>query len=343
MKCKKAFDARKLKHDALEILRKSAVKRIESGESAEQVAQGLGMNRRTIYRWLSAYHYGGEAALNAKPIPGAPPKVNAALLQKLASIIREKNPLQLKFEFALWTLSIIRELLRRDFGIRISEVSVGRLMKRIGFTPQRPLYRAWQQDKQLVDSWVTTEFLNIKARAKRENAMIYFFDESGIRSDYHAGTTWAERGKTPVIKATGARYGFNILSAVNALGQFRFMIIDKSVNATIFKAFLERLIVGANKKIFLIVDGHPAHKAKLVKEFLKENADEIELFFLPAYSPELNPDELVWAYMKPRLSRGVSQTKEELKAKAYSVLRRIQRLPDLVISFFHHPTCRYAM
>ena len=343
MKCKKAFDARQLKHDALETLRKSAVDRINSGESPEFVAKGLGINRRTIYRWLSAYHYGGEEALNAKAIPGAPPKVNASVLQNLATIVREKNPLQEKFEFALWTLAMIRELLRRDFGIKISEVSVGRLMKRIGFTPQRPLYRAWQQDAQLVDSWLATEFPQIKARAKREKAMIYFSDESGVRSDYHSGTTWAERGKTPVIKATGARYGFNIISAVNASGHFRFMIVEGTVTARIFINFLERLIVGTSKRIFLIVDGHPTHKAKIVKEFLKKNVDKIELFFLPSYSPELNPDELVWAHLKGRLSRGVSQTKEELKANAYSILKRIQKLPDLVISFFHHPTCRYAI
>lgn len=343
MKCKKPFDARKLKHDALETLRKGAVGRINSGESPEEVAKGLGINRRTIYRWLSAYHYGGEDALNAKPIPGAPPKVSAQVLQKLAKIVREKNPLQEKFEFALWTLAMLRELLRRDFGIKISEVSVGRLMKRIGFTPQRPLYRAWQQDKQLVDSWLTTEYPKIKARAKHEGAMIYFADESGIRSDYHSGTTWAPRGETPVVKATGARYGFNIISAVNANGHFRFMIVERTVTATVFKSFLERLIIGNTKKVFLIVDGHPTHKAKLLNKFLEENTDKIELFFLPSYSPELNPDELAWSHLKQKLGRVVSQTKEELKTKAYSILRRIQKLPELVVSFFYHPTCRYAL
>ena len=140
MKCKKDFDARTLPHDALETIRKSAIKRIEAGESPEALAKGLGLNRRTVYRWLAAYHYGGENALKAKPVPGAPRKVSGEVLQKLAAMIRDENPLQLKFEYALWTLAIIREVLRRDFNIKISEVSVGRLMKRIGFTPQRPLF-----------------------------------------------------------------------------------------------------------------------------------------------------------------------------------------------------------
>jgi len=258
-------------------------------------------------------------------------------------MIRDKNPLQLKFEYALWTLAIIREVLRRDFNINISEVSVGRLMKRIGFTPQRPLYKAWQQNKELVDTWVTKEYPKIKARAKREGAMIYFADESGVRSDYHAGTTWAPQGKTPVVKATGARYGFNIISAVSATGHFRFMLIEGTMNATRFKQFLERLIVGHTKKIFLIVDGHPTHKAKLVTSFLEQHSERIELFFLPPYSPELNPDELVWAHLKKNIGKRVAQTKEELKSKAYRHLQHIQKLPELVKSFFLHPTCRYAL
>jgi len=343
MRCKKAFDARKLPHDALETIRISAVKRVKSGESPEELAKGLGINRRTIYRWLSAYHYGGEDALKAKPIPGAPRKVSGEVLQKLAAIILDKNPLQLKFEYALWTLAIIREVLRRDFNISISEVSVGRLMKRMGFTPQRPLYRAWQQNKEVVDTWVAEEYPQIKARVKREGAVIYFADEFGVLSDYHSGTTWAPEGKTPVVKATGARYGFNIISAVSATGHFRFMLVEGTVNAETFKRFLERLIVGHTKKIFLIVDGHPTHKAKLVKSFVEQHSDRIELFFLPPYSPELNPDELVWAHLKKGSGKGVSRTKEELKAKAYRHLQRIQKLPELVKSFCHHPTCRYAL
>lgn len=151
MRCKKTIDARGYSHQALEEMRMSAVKRVETGESPERVATGLGINRRTIYRWLAAYHYGGEEAIKAKPIPGAPPKLNARQMEKLARIIREKNPQQLKFEYALWTLAIIRELIREMFGVKLSEVSVGRLMKRLGFSPQRPLYRAWQQDPALVE------------------------------------------------------------------------------------------------------------------------------------------------------------------------------------------------
>jgi len=142
----------------------------------------------------------------------------------------------------------------------------------------------------LAKAWQDTQYPQIAKRAKREAALIFFADESGIRSDHHSGTTWAPAGKTPVVKATGARFGFNLLSAVNAQGRFRFMTVQGTVNANVFKEFLKRLISGVDRKVFLIVDGHPSHKAKLVQQFVAENVDRIELFFLPPYSPELNPD-----------------------------------------------------
>jgi transposase len=342
MECKKTIDARSYSHQTLEEMRMGAVARVEAGESPEAVATGLGINRRTMYRWLEAYHYGGEDALKAKPIPGAPPKLDARKMEWVARTVREKNPLQLKFDYALWTLSMIRELIARRFGIKLSEVSVGRVMKRLGFTPQRPLYRAWQQDPELVSRWREKDYPKIAARAKREGALIFFADESGLRSDYHAGTTWAPKAQTPVVKATGARFSLNMLSAVNAQGHFRFMTVEGRVNAGVFRDFLQRLITGVEQKIFLIVDGHPAHKAKLVQRFVQDNVERIELFFLPPYAPELNPDELAWAHIKTRVAKATVQTKDELKAKIHSVMHRLQKLPDIVASFFQAPTCAYA-
>jgi transposase len=342
MKCKKVFDGRQLPRKAKEQLRVAAVKRVEAGESPELVAAGLGINRRTIYRWIEAFHYGGESALKAKPIPGAPPKLDAKQMARLARIVYTKNPLQLNFEFALWTLAMIRVLIRREFAVSLSEVSVGRLMRRLGFSPQRPLYRAWQQDPALVERWRAEDYPKIAARAKCEGALIFFADESGIRSDHHAGTTWAPVGQTPVVKATGARYGLNMLSAVNALGHFRFMTVEGRVNASVFRDFLKRLITGMERKIFLIVDGHPAHKARLVSRFVADNADAIELFFLPPYAPELNPDELAWAHIKTRIAKATTQTKDELKAMVERVMHRLQKMPEIVAGFFHAPTCAYA-
>jgi len=342
MKCLKEFDARALSHDALEQLRRSAVQRVEAGESPEFVAAGLGINRRTMYRWLEAFHYGGADALAAKPIPGAPSKLDAKQMAWISRTVRQKNPLQLKFDYALWTLAMIRELIRRRFEVNLSEVSVGRLMRRLGFTPQRPMYRAWQQDAALVERWHTEQYPLIAVRAKKENALIFFADESGLRSDHHAGTTWAPVGQTPLVKATGARFSLNMLSAVNALGHFRFMTVEGRVTGAVFRDFLQRLITGVDRKIFLIVDGHPTHKAKLVREFVAAHSDQIELFFLPPYSPELNPDELAWAHIKARVAKATVQTKDELKRKIRSAMRHLQFSPHIVAKFFHTPTCAYA-
>ena len=342
MQCKKIFDGRKLPRDSKERLRIVAVRRVMSGESPEAVAQGMGLNRRSIYRWLEAHYYGGEDALKAKPIPGAPPKINARQMNALARIVREKSPLQLKFSYALWTLAMIRALIRQKFSAKLSEVSVGRLMRRLGFSPQRPLYRAWQQNPALVENWRDEEYPKIAARAKREGAVVFFADESAIRSDYHAGTTWSPTGKTPVVEATGARFSVNMLSAVNAQGGSRFMTVQGRVNAGVFRDFLKRLITGMDRKVFLIVDGHPAHKAKMVKSFVDENSDAIELFFLPPYAPELNPDELAWAHLKTKIAKATAKTKEELKLTVDSALHRLQKLPEIVASFFHTPSCKYA-
>jgi transposase len=342
MKCKKTIDTRSYSHKVLEQLRISAVERVQEGESPEAVAVGLGINRRTIYRWLTAFHYGGDEALKAKAIPGAPPKLDAKQLAQLAKVIRDKNPQQLKFDYALWTLAIIRKVIATKFGVKLSESSVSRLMKRLGFSPQRPLYRAWQQKPELVQSWREQDYPKIVRQAKREGAVIFFGDEAGMRSDHHAGTTWAPVGETPVVEATGARFSVHMISSVNAQGGFRFMMVDGTVNASVFKEFLKRLITGMQRKVFLIVDGHPMDKAKLVREFVAANADRIELFFLPPYAPELNPDELAWAHIKTRVAKAVVHTKEQLKCSIESVMHRLQKLPDIVASFFCTPTCAYA-
>jgi transposase len=325
MKSKMTTDARSYSHQTLEEIRIDAARRVQAGKSPEDVIACLGMKRRTIFRWLPAYHYGGQESLRAKPIAGAPMKMNAKQMTKLAKIIRQKNPLQLK-----------------QFDVRLSEVSVGRLMKRLGFSPQRPLYRAWQQNPELVQGWRETEYPKIARRAKREDAVIFFADEAGIRSDHHAGTSWAPVGQTPIVQATGARFSLNMLSAVNAQGMFRFMTVEAGVNATVFREFLKRLITGMTRKIFLIVDGHPMHKAKLVQRFVEENSAAIELFFLPPYAPELNPDELAWAHIKTRVAKATVQTKEELKKSVERVMHRLQKLPDIVAGFFGTPTCAYA-
>ncbi len=324
-------------------MRQQAVKAVQNGESVASVARAYGLNVRTVFRWLADFAEGGQNALLAKPIPGRPQKVNPDQMRWLAKTLRDDTPLQHKFEFALWTLAMVGEVLYQQFDIRLSKSALSRLLKILGFSPQRPLYRAWQQDEVLVQKWQSEAFPAIRAEAKAVGATIYFGDEAGMRSDHHSGTTWAPVGETPVVEATGRRFSVNMLSAVSAKGEFRFMLHDGTVDAQVFIEFLKRLMVGAKNPVYLIVDGHPIHKAKAVRTFVEEQNGMLKLFYLPPYSPQLNPDEQVWKNVKTRVAKQVPQNKEELKKMLLGALRRLQKLPAIIQGFFRHPQCQYAM
>ena len=342
MKCERETDGRAIDHQTLEVLRMQAIKAVGRGQSVKDVAAAYGLNTRTIYRWLSQFAGGGQKALHAKPIPGRPPKVTPDEMRWIARAVRDECPQQFKFPYGLWTLSLIGKLIERQFGKSLSLASVSRIMKLLGFSAQKPLYEAWQQDPVLVQKWETETYPEIRAEARRVGASIYFADEAGIRSDYHTGTTWAPVGETPVVKVTGRRFSLNMISAVSPRGEFRFMLHEGTVTAAVFKRFLQRLLVGAKRPIFLIVDGHPTHKAKLVKSFVESTDGQLKLFFLPPYSPHLNPDETVWAHVKREVAKSGVEDNDQLKRLALAALRRIQKLPALVRSFFQQPECQYA-
>jgi transposase len=296
-----------------------------------------------IYGWLAKYREGGLDALRARRIPGRPPKLSGRQLRWIYQTVTGRNPLQLRFEFALWTRAMVRELIRERFGVRLSEVSVGRLLRKLGLSPQRPLRRAYEQDPELVQAWLTEEFPKIRALAKRERAAIFFGDEAGVRSDFHAGTTWARRGETPVVPATGQRFGLNLVSAISPRGELRFMTVDGKMDADKFIEFLRRLLHNMRGRVFLIVDRHPAHRAKKVRDFVDATEGKLRLFFLPSYSPELNPDELVWNHLKNHgIGKRIVHSREHLRELAVAHLRRLSRMPERIRSFFQHPSLRYA-
>lgn len=343
MKCKRTSDGRKLDHHTLQVMRQQAVKAVRDGQPVAEVASAFGLNIRTVFDWLAKFADGGQNALLAKPIPGRPPKISAEEMRWIARAVKDNTPQQFKFEFGLWTLSLIRELINREFCKTLSLESVRRVMKLLGFSTQKPLYQAWQQDPVLVKQWETETYPAIKAEARAVGATIYFADEAGIRSDYHTGTTWAPVGETPVVTVTGRRFSFNMISAVSPRGDFRFMIHEGTVDATVFKEFLKRLMIGATKPVFVIVDGHSIHKSKLVKDYVNSRKEQLKLFYLPPYSPHLNPDEQVWAHVKRQVSKQFVQDKDTMKRLAIGALRRIQKLPALVRSFFRQQEVRYAV
>ena len=345
----RANDGRKLDHQTLEAIRLRAVEQVEAGVPAAQVGRGLaalGLHRRTIYTWLSKDRAEGRAALRAKPVPGRRRKLTDAQLGELADLIDQTDPRDHGFAVALWTRQIVRQLIAARFGVELTVASVGRTLHDLGFSAQRPLYRAEQADPAAVATWKQIEYPKIAAEARAAGGTVYFVDEAGVRSDYHAGTTWARVGRTPTVTATGARFGLNMISAISAKGALRFSVFAGTLTAAGFIAFLHRLRHDAEHAgagpVFVIVDGHPAHRARAVDNFVGSTDGALRLYRLPAYSPQLNPDEWVWNNVKadgvaPAAPKGL----EQMKAVVVGRLRRLQRLPHVVRGFFADPELSY--
>ena len=334
-------DGRKLDHKTLEALRIRAVDQVGEGAHPEDVAAALGLHRKTVYAWLAKYREGGKGALKAQPVPGGPPKLGGPQLSRLYALIAGQDPRQMQFQFALWTREMVREVIRREFGVALSVVA-RRLLRELGMSPQRPLHRAYQQNPEAVNRWKREEYPAIQAQAEAAGAVIYFADEAGVRSDYHAGTTWSPVGQTPEVKNTGARFSVNMISAVSAKGALRFAVYEGNTNAATFIDFCKRLLHDARGPVYLIVDGHPAHRATAVKQYVASTEGRLKLFRLPGYSPELNPDEWVWKNVKhDRIGKSGVTSKQDLKSKAIGALRRIQKRPGLVRAFFADPHLRY--
>ena len=338
------LDGRKISPKAMEEIRIRAVQRVQAGESPETVIKTLGFARACIYNWLARYRAGGWHALQTGKRSGRPKKLSGPQIRWIYQTICDKDPRQLKFSFALWTRSMIAEAIKREFRIKLSKTSVGRLLHQLGFSCQKPLYRAYQRDSALVEQWKKQVFPQIQKRAKKEGADIYFEDESGVRSDFHAGTTWALKGQTPVVETTGARFGLNMIAAISPGGDLHFMIVKGSVNADKICEFLKRLMHDNDRKVFLIWDGHPTHKAKKVKQCIESFEGRLVIFVLPSYSPDLNPTEQLWNHTK---SNGVGRQSisgpDKLKKAVISKLRSLQKLPSKIASFFRHPDCRYII
>jgi len=342
-------DGRKLDHQTLEALRLRAVEQVARGVPAAQVGEGLaalGLHRRTIYTWLAKERTEGREALRARPVLGRARKLSDEQLSELAALITETDPRDHGFAVALWTREIVRQLIATRFGVQLTVASVGRTLHDLGFSAQRPLYRAEQADPVAVARWKEAEYPKIAAEARGAGGTVFFVDEAGVRSDYHAGTTWAPVGQTPTVTGTGARFGLNMISAISAKGALRFSILAGTLTTPVFIAFLQRLLHDAAQHsggpVFCIVDNHPVHRATAVARFVDSTDGALRLYRLPAYSPQLNPDEWVWQNVKhdgvaPAAVTGPAQ----MKAVVTGRLRRLQRLPHIVRGFFGDPELAY--
>ncbi len=339
-------DARSLPGVAQEDLRKKAVAAVLSGMSQAEAARVFGVSRYSVIKWQRAFREGGEEALGARR-RGRRKGQGAALTGREAvrvvEWIRGRCPEQLRLPFALWTREAVQELIEERIGPRLALTTVGKYLRSWGFTPQKPVRRAYERNPVAVQRWLTETYPAIRARAKAERAEIYWGDEMGLRSDHQAGTSFSPKGQTPVIPGTGQRFSTNMISAVTNRGHLCFMVFGERFRVKVFLDFVRRLVRQAKRKVFVIVDGHPVHRATLVQAWRVQHLDELELFYLPGYSPELNPDEMLNNDVKANaLGRRRPRTKAEMVAGVRSYLRSTQKRPGVIRSYFNEDHVRYA-
>lgn len=338
------IDGRTLNHKALEHIRIVAVKRVvEDGQAPSEVMKSLGLCRTSIYPWLRKYEQEGMEALVEKMAQGPEPKLSEKQRQQVRRWILGKDPRQHGFDFGLWTRRIVQALIEEKMGIELGLTAVGRLLAGLDITPQKPLRRAYERDPAEIAWWVKEAYPKLKKRAKRQGAKIFFLDEAGFQSDAPLGRTYGLKGQTPIVKTSGQRQSLNVISAVNARGEFWAATYTGKLNAEAFLAFLRNFMGKRPSKVFLVVDGHPAHKANIVKDYVQSLKGRLELHFLPPYAPDLNPDEFVWSYMKTNgVSKKPLKQNESLQIRIEQDLLAIEKDRELVRSFFCADSVVYA-
>ena len=321
-----------------------AVKRVvEDGEAPSDVMESLGLCRTSIYPWLRRHEDAGLEALVEKIAQGPEPKLNEKQRQQVKRWILGKDPRQYGFDFGLWSRRIVQALIAEKLRIELGLTAVGRLLASLDITPQKPLRRAYERDPKAVALWVEETYPKLKQRAKRLGAQIFFLDEAGFQSDPPLGRTYGLKGQTPVLKTSGQRQSLNVISAVNARGQFWAVTYTGKLDAEAFVVFLQNFMKGRPGKVFLVVDGNPAHKAKLVKSYVQDLQGRLELHFLPPYAPDLNPDEFVWSHMKNNgVSKRPLKQNESLQQRIDQDLNAFKRNRRLVRSFFCSASVVYA-
>ncbi|MBM4128473.1 MAG: IS630 family transposase [Nitrospira sp.] len=337
-------DARSIPPAAQEALRFRAVQAVLSGKLQKEVIAFFDISQAALTKWLKLYRQGGEAALKPRK-RGRHKSIQLEGWQAAQTVktIIDHCPDQIKLPWVLWTREAVARMIKERYGIAISRWTAGRYLDRWGFTPQKPAKRALERNPEAVMHWLDTEYPAIKKAAQQEQAEIHWGDEMGLRSDHQTGTTWGLKGKTPVVASTGKRFSGNMISTITNRGTMRFMVFTSSFTTDVFIAFLRRLIASADQKIYLIVDNHRVHHAGKVLKWIDKHHDRISIFYLPPYSPDLNPDERLNNDVKVNASRDRRPAnKAELLENMRYYLRVTQNRPDIVKSYFKDRPVQYA-
>jgi len=340
------FDARKLSTDAQQQIRYQVIRLRRQRRSHKEISAITGICRSTCSTWWNLYKTQGKKALKIKKRgrpTGSCRKLNQEQEKEIQKTICDKNPDQLKLPFALWTRIAVQQLIKQLWRFEVPIRTIGDYLKRWNFTPQKPLKRAYEQNPKAVKKWMNEDYPAIQQKAKKEKAEIHWGDETGLCNDSYHGRSYAPRGKTPAIRLSARCKRVNLISSITNQGKVRFMIYKDRMNADTFIKFMKRLIKDADRKIFLILDNLKVHHSYKARDWLQAHEEQIEVFFLPSYSPELNPDEYLNCDLKAGVHSGPpARSREQLKNKALSHLRKLQKLPKRVMKYFKHPKIAYA-
>jgi len=336
-------DARKLSTDEKSLLRRLAAQRVLNGESPKDVTRSYGLGDKTIFKWVKIAREKGLNALAPKPRGGRGKVLTEFEAEEVKRWILSGDPRQYGFDFGLWTRQIVASLIEDRFNIILGLTAVGDLLHRQGLSPQKPMRRAYERDDEAIKEWKEQAYPEIKKSAKKQGAEIFWLDEASIRSDDPLLRTWGLKGQTPTVKTSGQRQGINAISAVSNKGGFWYQVYTHRFNADVFIECLKDLIGNRRKPIYIITDGHPVHKSKKVREFIKEIKGRLSIFILPPYAPDLNPDELVWNYIRQTGTARMPLKKgESLLERTFIDLELIAQDKGLVKSFFHNASVSFA-
>lgn len=342
---RKKHDARTLESSALHWLRRQVVQAVRSGMTQTAAARIFGASLRAVSKWMGLDRAGGLRALTlqrrGRRVGGG--RLNGKRAERIRALIVGRMPDQLKLPFYLWTRAAVAALIRREYGLAVSLVTVGRYLKAWGLSPQKPVRRAYERNDAAIARWLTQEYPAMARKAKREQAVIYWGDERGLRSDHVTGRSYAPVGHTPAIRATGQRFGCNMISAITNKGALAFMVFQGKFRAPVFVQFLTRLLKAVGSRIYLIVDGHPVHRSASVTRFVEQHAGRLTLIRMPGYCPELNPDELLNQDVKTHgLGKSRPGNRTELVKTVRSHLHRRQKQPQVIKNLFQEKYVRYA-
>jgi transposase len=340
-------NARQQTLEQLHERRKQVVRLHKKGIGVMQIAGMTGLSYPAVRVCVDLFEAGGWAAVRPASrgrSRGTGRTLSAVQEAAIQRTIIDKRPEQLKMDFFLWSRAAVGQLIEQEYGIKLHVRSVGKYLTRWGFTPQRPIKRAYEQSPQAVQAWLNGEYPAIEERARREGAEIHWGDETALVNTDVRGRSYAPAGKTPVVSTVGGRrQKLSMIATVTNQGKARWMIIDDAFDADKLIEFLASLIKDAGRKVFLILDNLRVHHSKLVKAWVADRRDQIELFYLPSYSPQLNPEERLNADLKQEMGKHVPvRTKAKLRDAANEHMLMLDRTPERVISYFQDRRVRYA-